>query len=153
MYSYRVVLINLNILEYIEIGAIELKAGTVFWHKKDIPFDKEFMFLKEVGFDGVEVTISEKGESILPLSARGYLRIENLRKDAEELRKAGSETGLEIHSVRSGLLWKYPLTSPDPCIREKAMDIVRKGLEICSYLGADSLLVVPGVVTEDLPYD
>ena len=130
-----------------------MKVGTVFWHKKGAPYVKEFGYLKEAGFDGIELTVSEKGEPVAPISARGYLRIETLMEDAKELRKASQEVGLEIHSVRSGLLWKYPLTSNDPSVREKAMEIVRKELELCAYLGATGLLVVPGVVKEDIPYD
>ncbi len=130
-----------------------MKVGTVFWHKRGASYVKEFEYLKEAGFDGIELTVSEKGEPVAPLSARGYLRIETLMEDAKELRKASQEVGLEIHSVRSGLLWKYPLTSNDPSVREKAMEIVRKELELCAYLGATGLLVVPGVVKEDIPYD
>ena len=130
-----------------------MKVGTVFWHKRGASYIKEFEYLKEAGFDGIELTVSEKGEPIAPISARGYLRIETLMEDAKELRKASQEVGLETHSVRSGLLWKYPLTSNDPSVREKAMEIVRKELELCAYLGATGLLVVPGVVKEDIPYD
>ncbi|RLG80978.1 MAG: sugar phosphate isomerase/epimerase [Thermoprotei archaeon] len=130
-----------------------MKVGTVFWHKQGASFVKEFEFLKEVGFDGIELTVSEKGERIAPISARGYLRIESLMDDAKELLKAKEETGLEIHSIRSGLLWKYPLTSTVPSIREKAIEIIEKEIKLCSYLEATGLLIVPGVVMEDIPYD
>lgn len=130
-----------------------MKIATVFWHEKGKTYIEEFMFLKEVGFDGVEVTVSEMNEKTPPLSARGYLRFEVLKDDAKRLLEASKEVGLDIHSVRSGLLWKYSLTASDPNVRRKAISIVEKELEICSYLGATALLVVPGVVTEDIPYD
>lgn len=129
------------------------KVGTVFWHKMGASLVEEFDFYRETGFDGVEVTISEEFEPIQALSARGYLRIEKLFDDADLLVKASSATGLEIHSVRSGLLWKYPLNSPDTGIRAKAYKVVERGLEVAARLGATALLVVPAVVTEDTPYD
>ncbi len=130
-----------------------MKVGTVFWHKNGASLSQEFEFLLDVGFDGIEVTISESFEGNAPFSARGYLNIENLMSDATELKKASEDTGLEIHSVRSGLLWKYPLTSPNPHIRKKAEEIVYLGLKVASFLGSTALLVVPGVVTEEVAYD
>ncbi|MEM4462380.1 MAG: sugar phosphate isomerase/epimerase family protein [Candidatus Bathyarchaeia archaeon] len=129
------------------------KVGTVFWHRLGASFVEEFNFYREAGFDGVEVTISEETEPVQVLSARGYLRIEKLFDDADLLIKASSATGLEIHSVRSGLLWKYPLNSSDPSVRIQAFKIIEKGLEIAARLGATALLVVPAVVTEEMPYD
>jgi hexulose-6-phosphate isomerase len=130
-----------------------VKVGTVFWHKSGTSLTEEFRFYRDVGFDGVEVTISETSEPIQPLSARGYLKIESIFDDAEKLVEASRETELEVHSVRSGLLWKYPLNSPDPSVREKAFRIVEKGLEVANRLGATSLLTVPAVVTEGTPYE
>ena len=130
-----------------------MKAGTVFWHKSERSFEEEFRFYRDAGFDGIEVTISEASEPAEPLSARGYLRIEHILDDVKEIAEASRETGLEVHSVRSGLLWKYPLNSPDPSVRGRAFRIVEKGLEAASYIGATSLLIVPAVVKEDTPYE
>jgi len=134
-------------------GGFVVKVGTVFWHRSGASFIEEFDFYRDAGFDGVEVTISEASEPIQPLSARGYLRIESLFDDAEKLLEASRKTGLEVHSVRGGLLWKYPLNSPDPSVRERAFKIVEKGLEVANRLRATSLLLVPAVVTEDTPYE
>jgi hexulose-6-phosphate isomerase len=105
-----------------------MKVGTVFWHKSERSFVEEFGFYKDVGFDGIEVTISEASEPVEPLSARGYLRIEHMFNDVKKIAEASRETGLEVHSVRSGLLWKYPLNSPDPSVRSRAFRIVEKGV-------------------------
>jgi len=130
-----------------------VKVGTVFWHRSGASFVEEFDFYRDAGFDGVEVTISETSEPIQSLSARGYLRIESLFDDAEKLIEASRETGLEIHSVRGGLLWKYPLNSLDPSVRDRAFRIVEKGLEVTNRLGATGLLLVPAVVMEETPYE
>jgi len=130
-----------------------MKVGTVFWHKSGRPLTEEFKFYRDVGFDGVEVTISESSEPAKPLSARGYLRIEHMLDDVKKIAEASRETGLEVHGVRSGLLWRYPLNSPDPTVRDRAFRIVEKGLEAANYIGATSLLIVPAVVREDTPYE
>jgi len=130
-----------------------LKVGIVFWHRRGSPIEEEFSTLLNFGFEGVEVTISEATEACKAFSARGYLNIERLTKDVSELRRASRNSGLEIHSVRSGLLWKYPLTSPNPETRKKAEKIVQLGIKVASKLEASTLLVVPGVVTEDIAYD
>jgi len=132
---------------------MDFRIATDLWHRAGNPVKNELRQIKEAGFDGVEFTFSEEGERNPPLSDRGYLRLERLKEDASELRRAASEVGLEVPSVRSGLLWRYPLTSPDPKVREKALEIVERELEACSLLGAEVLLVVPGLVTEDVTYD
>lgn len=69
------------------------------------------------------------------------------------------QSGIELYSVASGLYWTYSLTSSDQGIREKAIKIVRKQLEIASWLGCSTILVIPGMVAgfaddgEVVPYD
>jgi len=107
-------------------------------------------FLREAqaaGFDAVELCFGETGELALDSSERLVRAIE---ADAIKV-------GIEIASVATGLFWKYSLTSGDAATREKAKEIVRKGLQIAAWAGTDALLVVPGVVTspistERVPY-
>ena len=130
-----------------------MRIATDLWHRKGSSLIDELRLIKESGFDGVEFTFSEANEALPNVSDRGYLRIEYLNDDVEALRKASRDVGLEVHSIRSGLLWRYPLTSPDPAIRGKAIDIVKRELEACHRLEATALLIVPGVVNEKTPYD
>ncbi len=130
-----------------------VKVGSILWHRRGRSILETFNLFKDSGFDGVEVTVSEKESSIQSISDRGYLRIEKLEDDCKRLRSASRSVELEIHSVRSGLLWKYPLTSEEPRVRKTAEKIVEKELRAASKLEADALLVVPGVVTESISYD
>ncbi|ABW02320.1 sugar phosphate isomerase/epimerase family protein [Caldivirga maquilingensis] len=130
-----------------------MRIATDLWHRRGSSLVEELKLIKEAGFDGVEFTFSEANEALPSVSDRGYLRIEYLNDDVEVLRKASNEVGLEVHSIRSGLLWRYPLTSLDSGIRGKAISIVERELEACHRLGATALLIVPGVVNEDTPYD
>jgi hexulose-6-phosphate isomerase len=98
---------------------------------------------KRAGFDAVELNISEDG----------YLRPGMSDDEIGGLRTAAENMSLELSSVCTGLWWKYPLTSPDPQIVDTAMEIARHGLKMAKVLGAGTLLIVPGIVTEDVPYE
>jgi hexulose-6-phosphate isomerase len=128
-----------------------MKIGVNVW---SLPggwsLEKAFGVAKAAGFDGVEVALDETGEVGLDLEKSG----------AERIREMAAKAGIELYSVATGLYWKYSLTSADPAARSKAKSIVKKQLEIASWLGCDTILVVPGAVGVDfvpgceiVPYD
>ena len=105
---------------------------------------------KNAGFDGIELTLEEKGEMNLNSSRQQIIKIAGMAK----------EVGIGLSSLATGLLWDYSLTSSEVKTREKAKDIVKKMLEFASYLEVDTVLVVPGAVdvffnpqAEVVPYD
>jgi L-ribulose-5-phosphate 3-epimerase len=105
---------------------------------------------KGLGFDAVELCLSERGEVSLETSG----------KELEKLAKEARGMDMEISSLASGLLWSSPLTSGDAAIRIKAREIVRRQIEAASALGTDAILVIPGAVDvfflpggEMVPYD
>jgi len=93
---------------------------------------EKFQAAKEAGFDGVEVM--------------SHL-------DRDEVLKARDATGLIIPSVCGELHWKYPVSDPDPKIREAGMAALKVTLEDASAYGADTILFVPGRVNETVRYD
>lgn len=95
------------------------------------------------GFLGFEPILAEEG----PFS------LETTKEQALALKADANALGIQIHSILSGLAWAYPLTSSDATIRQKAADTIKKQLELASYLGCESILVVPGAVTADISYD
>jgi L-ribulose-5-phosphate 3-epimerase len=98
---------------------------------------------KDAGFEGFEATLNEGGDLTLSTS----------EADARRVAEAAAEVGIEIASVATGLLWRHPLTSDDPGEVRQGMAIVRKAIELAVWLGTDAILVVPGAVTADVPYD
>ncbi len=46
-----------------------------------------------------------------------------------------------------------PLSHPDPLVRKECIDSVSRSLEDVKLLGGDTVLVVPGVVNENSPYE
>lgn len=72
--------------------------------------------------------------------------------DREEMISAAKEHSLDIPSVVVSTHWANPLSSPDASVRE----IGRKGVETALYdakaYGASVILLVPGVVNENVSY-
>ena len=105
---------------------------------------------KEAGFEAIELTVAEKGE----------LSLDSSRKEVEKIVQAAKEVGIELSSLATGLFWDYSLSSSNDEMKDKARGIVKKMLELASYLGVDTILVVPGAVDvffkpagEVVPYD
>ena len=92
---------------------------------------------KELGYDCLELTVEAEGE----LTGRTSC------EEATSMRKAADQIGIELATVASGLAWGESPTDPDPAIRAKAVDSYKRTLEICSCLGARTLLYLPGMVS------
>jgi hexulose-6-phosphate isomerase len=71
---------------------------------------------------------------------------------AEEMLAASRKTGLRIHSVMNAEHWRSPLSSPDPTVVEKSMEGMRTSLRNAKLWGADTVLLVPAVVTPEVGY-
>lgn len=98
---------------------------------------------KVAGFDGVEVIVSEDG----------VLTPETSKETIDKIAREAKSIGIEICSVCSALLYTtYPITSPNLEIRNKGISILDRCIEIASILEADTVLVVPGMVTEETFY-
>ncbi len=118
-----------------------MKRGVNAWiFSGDFSTDKVLETAREIGYEGVELNLNEQN---LELDRKGRLVI---------LEKAQS-LGLELPSLCTGMLWKYILASPDEKIRERGIEIVKKGCEFAADLGAKVLLVVPAVAVPEIPYE
>lgn len=71
---------------------------------------------------------------------------------AEEMLDASKKTGLRIHSVMNMAHWQYPLSSPDPAVVEKSLEGMHASLNNAKLWGADTVLLVPAVVTPEVSY-
>jgi len=91
----------------------------------------------DLGFDSVEFTFE----------LEGGICSATTRKEAEKIRKAAEEIGIELPTVASGLAWQESPTDPDPDVRRNAIATYRKTIEVSAWLGAEVLLYVPGMVS------
>lgn len=124
------------------VGAVPTRSGAPPFTKAvmygmvqvDLPMREKFALLKEVGFDGVELN-----------SPNEY--------DDEEVLDAIGSTGLAVHGVVNSVHWQKTLSDPDTSVREEAVDALRTALRDANTYGASTVLLVPAVVTADVPYD
>lgn len=72
--------------------------------------------------------------------------------EAEEVKKAAEKTGLRIHSVMNMAHWHYPLSSADPAVVAKSVEGMYTSLRNAHFWGADTVLLVPAVVTAETTY-
>ena len=91
-----------------------------------LPLDEKFARARRAGFEGIEITT--------PREASG----------PSALRAAADRAGLAIHSV--GCRNWGELTDPDPRVRGTGQDELRRSLRCARAVGADVVLLVPGVV-------
>ena len=117
-----------------------MKKGVNAWiYPSDFPVEKVLEVSSEIGFDGVELNLTEEN-------------LELTGKERKEIAEKASSLGLELPSLCSGLFWKYNLASSDEKIREKGIGMVREGCRFAADIGASIFLVVPAVAVPEVSY-
>jgi len=101
---------------------------------RSLSYAERFKLAREVGFEEVECgTVTEAGQ-------------------AEEIRAAAQTAGLRIHSVMNQAHWKFPLSSSDPKVIAESLKGMETSLENAHLWGADTVLLVPAVVSPQTRY-
>ncbi|MBP5639260.1 MAG: sugar phosphate isomerase/epimerase [Victivallales bacterium] len=97
--------------------------------------EEVFSNAKDIGFDCVEIP--------------------TLRTDEERRRykNAADAVGIRIPSIMNSDHWGVPLSDADPAVRSKGIECLRQSLETAKVVGADTVLLVPGVVKPDVTYE
>ncbi len=101
-------------------------------------------------------TLSIKGtliEKYTAAKAAGYEGVEpagGMKQD--EVLQALEKSGLQAASVCCHTHWKQTLTHNDEKVRAEGLEGVLQTLRDAKAYGADSILVVPGVVNDEVPY-
>jgi L-ribulose-5-phosphate 3-epimerase len=100
---------------------------------KELSAADKFKLAKKCAFDGIE------GSPMRDLDA------------ARELGRQARQAGVPIHSiVRGG--WDAPFSDPNPKVIEKGLTTMETALRSAKALGADTVLLVPAIVKEDVSY-
>jgi L-ribulose-5-phosphate 3-epimerase len=90
--------------------------------------------VKKLGFQGVEID-SPSGLNLA------------------DLVKARDATGIVVHGVIDSVHWKDTLSHPDEAVRGRGLKALETALNDAKTVGADTVLLVPGVVNKDVTYD
>jgi hexulose-6-phosphate isomerase len=71
----------------------------------------------------------------------------------DDLVAASKETGVAIHGVIDSVHWRDTLSHPDEAVRARGLAALNGALEDAKKVGADTVLLVPGVVNKDVSFD
>jgi hexulose-6-phosphate isomerase len=97
--------------------------------------EQQFASAARYGFQGIEVNT---------------LRDETARREAKAL---SDRFQIPVISVMNSDHWRYPLSDSDPVVVERSLVGIAQSIDTAAYLGADTVLIVPGVVTPDVSYE
>ncbi|MSR55324.1 MAG: sugar phosphate isomerase/epimerase [Gemmataceae bacterium] len=93
----------------------------------------KFELVKKLGFEGVEID-SPSGLNL------------------EEANEAQKKTGIKIHGVIDSVHWRDTLSHPDEKVRAKGLAALIGAIKDAKTVGADTVLLVPGVVNKTVSY-
>ncbi len=110
---------------------IAVKYGMI---KTDGSVEEKLNLVKKLGFEGVEVD-----------SPSGLKRA--------EAKAASEKTGIKIHGVIDSVHWRDTLSHADEAVRAKGLAALQGAIEDAAFYGSDTVLLVPGVVKDDVTYE
>ena len=120
-----------------------LKGISVWAFEPNRPLDSVFTLAKEKGFEAVEVAIADDGP-ITPQTSE---------TDCKAILELAKAAGIVVCGLASGMGWKYPLTSQDETMRRRGIDAAKASLRVACWLDTDAILLVPGIVNAQTPYE
>ena len=129
-------------------GAGLLTGGLTAADAKRVPLKKAVKF----GMIGAGKTVQEKFELIKKLGFRGVEIDSPSGLNLDEANAAQKATGIKIHGVVDSVHWSDTLSSPDEKVRAKGLAALIGALKDAKKVGADTVLLVPGVVNKEVTY-
>jgi L-ribulose-5-phosphate 3-epimerase len=104
---------------------------------QDMPLEERFELAQEAGFDGIEV----RGDQETIYSDERLAALVKL-----------SERTVPIASMMGPVGWRPSFTDPDESVRKTCVELFQQAVRAAAKLGVGAILVVPGVVTEQVSY-
>ena len=114
-------------------GAQFVKSICAVIFPSTVPYAECFQRAKNAGFEGIEIQMGRE----ITLSSTP----EQVRQIGESARQAGiAVSSLWVSQPFSA----NPLNSPDPEVRARGVESIRKAIEFATFLNCGALLLVPG---------
>src|SRR5438045_1738493 len=119
-----------------------MKLGISYWSFEGggagtLAVEEAMRQAKSAGYDAIELAISPTGQ----------LNTQTDQATCEAHRRSAEKIGIRVESVAAGLTWGCSPTSPDGATRTKSIQLHADALQRAAWLGAESMLMVPGTVT------
>ncbi|HHY08569.1 MAG TPA: sugar phosphate isomerase/epimerase [Corynebacteriales bacterium] len=155
------------------IGGLYMKTG-IFQgcFPQDMQLDQCMDLARRIGFDAIELSLEcpkevwedpavAGNEDVMNIGRSaglgdprpGALTIEYTDGDLESVAQSARKSGTKILGLASLAMFAYPLTSETKRVSDKGMEVAEKLIKAGAFFGAESVLIMPGMVTSDTPYD
>lgn len=92
-------------------------------------WQEKLQLLKDLGFDGVEYD-------------------NDLDANPHEIAEASAKVGLPVQGLVNPYHWSVRLSDPDPAVRQRAVTNMERALRFAKTVGASTVLLVPGKVSD-----
>ena len=96
-------------------------------------------FAAAQGLDGIEMTVGD------------CLKIDITEEECKKIAAYAAEKKVGLRTLATGFYWGCSLSSPDEAERAQAVEFTRKYIRIANWLGAETILVIPG--NSRVPWD
>ncbi|MBO4262432.1 MAG: TIM barrel protein [Clostridia bacterium] len=113
-----------------------MKKGINIWSFPQGSIKENLTLAKKAGFKGVELSLDNRPE----------LSLGSTDEQVKEIKKIADDLGLSLYSLCCDMCWELRVSDDDEKIRAQAKDMIKRQLEVAKLLGADTILVIPGVV-------
>jgi hexulose-6-phosphate isomerase len=139
----------MNRRTFLTTTAGALLAGSTFADTKKPVLRKAVKY----GMIGPGRTIRDKFELLKKLGFQGVEIDSPSNLNLEEANAAQKATGIKIHGVIDSVHWRDTLSHPDEAVRAKGLAALRRAIKDARAVGAETVLLVPGVVNKDVTYE
>lgn len=99
--------------------------------------------VKDAGYDGMEVLLTDDGD----------ITADSSEADLAKVRKLFDDRGMTMQGMCLSVKDRGSLVTGNPADADRFRDCVQAGVRACRQLGIDTVLIIPGGVTADIPYD
>ncbi len=110
---------------------------------KGYSFTDGLKLLKQADYQGVELWLGD----------RPWFQVKTTDAEVRALVRQVEDMGLAISNVSNSLDWDENISDRDPAKREAAFRHIERQLETAQICKTDAILVVAGLVTEQVPYN
>lgn len=110
---------------------------------KGMTFDEGLKVIKQARFDGVELWLGD----------RPWFTMQTSNAEVKSLHDRIQSAGLAVSHIANSLDWDQNISDRDPRKRAAAFQHIERQIEVAHLLGLDAILIVAGIVTEEIPYN
>src|SRR3954465_1043778 len=106
-------------------------------------FSDGLQLLKKADYDGLELWLGD----------RPWFQMKTSDAEVRQLLVQIEDAGLQVSNVANSLDWDENISARDPAKREAASRHIERQIETAQILKTDAILIVAGLVTEEIPYN